>query len=300
MNEVKILNLSGAATKISGLAGASDYIFNVKGFRPTDITGISSGALLTVPIAMRKWDILRDFTQSFTLDDIFDRKPVNKNNKITLNAKIRAISGKPSFGTQGNLYKTLAKVVTPDDFKRYQSGDYPNCWVGSVDVRTGSRLIANLKESKYSYDDFLKLVIASASIPLAVEPVCYNGMILYDGGIRNHILSTWAIEYFGDKIKEIISVFSRPEDYSSILDINWRPKNLINVFERYNDINTIEISKRDEKLEQILLDIINNKNKIYSRQIFIPSIIKELYDTDPKKLRKLYNAGFKAAASKLS
>ena len=52
-NTRKILNLSGAGTKISGLAGACDYIFNVCGYRPTDISGISSGGILAIPIALR-------------------------------------------------------------------------------------------------------------------------------------------------------------------------------------------------------------------------------------------------------
>jgi len=300
VQDIIILNLSGAATKIAGLAGVADYLYNVLGYRPTDITGISSGALLTVGIAMRKWDVLRDFTQSFTLDDIFDRKPVNKKNKITLNAKIRAIIGKPSLGTQGNLYKTLRKVITPEDFKRYQEGDFPNCWIGSVDVKTGARFICNVKESKYSYDDYLHIVIASTSIPLAVEPVLYKDMILFDGGIRNHILSAWALEYYGPRVKETISVFSRPEEYHGILDRDWEARNIINVFERYNDITVIEISKRDEREEKLQLALMKkDKHKIKNAQVFIPSIIKELYDTDPTKLRKLYSAGFKAAANKL-
>ncbi len=99
-----VLNLSGAATKIPGLAGAADYIYNVAGFRPTDITGISSGALLAVPVAMRKWDVLREISQTFTLDDIFSIKPVNEDNKITARAKFRALTGKSSFGKQDNLY----------------------------------------------------------------------------------------------------------------------------------------------------------------------------------------------------
>lgn len=295
MEERRILNLSGAATKIAGLAGATDYIFNMAGYRPTDITGISSGALLALPIALRKWDGLRNLTQTFTLDDIFDSKPVNEENKITLKAKLRAIFGKSSFGTQNNLYKTLKKLITEEDFKRYQEGDFPNVWIGSVDFITGSRYIVNIKDKKIGYCDYLLLVNASASIPLAVEAVHYKDMILYDGGVRNHILSAWALENIPN-VKETISVFSRPQNYSSILDRDWNDKNMIKVFERYSDISIIEISKRDEKEEQLL---IATSRGIKNRQIFIPSIIKEMYDTDPDKLRKLYNAGFKSAGSSM-
>lgn len=297
-----ILNLSGASTKIAGLAGAADYTFNVLGYRPTDITGISSGALLAIPIAMRKWDILREMTQTFTLDDIFDIKPINKDNKITVRAKIRALIGKVSFGTQNNLYDTIEKVVTREEFSRYQDGDYPNVWMGSVDFKTGSRCIMNVKDKKVDYDEFLLLVNASSSIPLAVEPVHYKDMILFDGGVRNHILSAWALRNI-EHITQTISIFSRPDNFTNILNEAWYDKNMISVFERYTDIETLEVSKRDEKEESLLLEVFNNrrpKNKIKNAQIFIPSIIKEMYDTDPAKLRKLYNAGFKAAASELN
>lgn len=293
--ERRILNLSGAATKIAGLAGAVDYIYNMAGYRPTDITGISSGALLALPIALRKWDGLRNLTQTFTLDDIFDSKPINEENKITFKAKLRAIFGKSSFGTQNNLYKTLKKLITEEDFKRYKEGDFPNVWVSSVDFKTGSRYITNIKDKKVSYGDYLLLVTASASIPLAVEAVKYKDMILYDGAVRNHILSAWAIENIPN-VKESISVFSRPQNYSSILDREWNDKNMIKVFERFSDITIIEISKRDEKEEQLL---ITNSNGIKNRQIFIPYIVKEMYDTDPDKLRKLYHAGFKSAGSSM-
>ena len=300
--ERHLLNLSGAATKIAGLAGASDYTFNILGYRPTDITGISSGALLAVPIAMRMWDNLRDLSQTFPLEDIFDRKPVNEKNKITFKAKIRAIVGKVSLGTQNNLYKTLRNIISEETFHRYQDGEYPNVWIGSVDFKTGSRYIVNIKEKKYSYEDYLFLVNASASIPLAVEPVIYNDMVLYDGATRNHILSAWALENM-ENVRESISIFARPEKYDDILDSTWKPKNMISVFERYSDINLIEVSKRDEKEERLLVEIFNNrrpKNKIKNAQVFVPSIIKEMYDTDPVKLRKLYNSGFKAAASELN
>ena len=182
--ERKVLNLSGAATKIAGLAGVSDYIHNIKGFRPTDITGISSGALLSLPIALRKWDFIRELTQTFTLDDIFDSKPINEDNKITFKAKLRVALGNPSLGTQNNLYKTLQKIITKEEFKRYQEGNYPNVWVGSVDFKTGSRYIVNIKDKEISYEEYQILVNASASIPLAVESVKYKGMLLYGGFSR--------------------------------------------------------------------------------------------------------------------
>jgi predicted patatin/cPLA2 family phospholipase len=296
----KILNLSGGGTRISGLAGACDYIFNILGYRPTDISGISSGAILAIPIALRKWDIVREFTQTFTIDNIFDKKPINGKNKLSLGARLRAIFGHSSFGTQNNLLSTINKIVSEEEYKRFQNGDFPNVWIGSVDFKSSSRFIVNIKDEKYTYDDFLKLINASASIPLAVEGVHFNDMILYDGGVRNHILSHWMLENIPN-VSENISIFARPKKYEHVLDNNWCDCNIVSVFTRLTDITAIEISKKDEIEENYLIEIINNKktHKIKSKQIFIPYVIKELYGVNPTKLRKLYNFGFKSATNAL-
>jgi predicted patatin/cPLA2 family phospholipase len=293
--KLKVLNLSGAATKIAGLAGAAYYTFNDYGYRPDIITGISSGAILTLPIALRKWDVLNEMVKNFTLGDIFDLPPVNEENKVRFTAYIRAAIGKSSFGTQNNLPKTLSKVITEKDFERYQKGNYPDCYIGSVDFKSGSRHITNLKDKNVSYCEFLMLVNASASIPLAVEPVRYKDMLLYDGGTRNHILSGWVLRNFED-IEENISIYSRPKDYYGLLDPTWNDNNLINVFQRYTDISVIEISKRDEREETYLTE----KKNIDTKQIFIPSVIKELYDTDHDKLTMLYDVSYKEAKKILS
>lgn len=290
-----ILNLSGAATKIAGLAGAAYYVFNDYNFRPNIITGISSGAILTVPIAMRKWDTVNYLVKNFGLTDIFDKPPVNEKNKVRFNAYVRAAIGKSSFGTQGNLPKTLSKVITEEDWFRYQCGDYPECYIGSVDFRTGSRFITNLKDKGISYKMYLTLVNASASIPLAVEPVKIGDKILYDGGTRNHILGAWALKKFPN-IKESISVYARPKDYFGLVNPDWTDGNLIDVFERYTDISMIEVSKRDER-EEIYTSTVWG---VDHKQIFIPSIIKDLYDTDPVKMSMLYDVGYKEAEKELT
>ena len=126
-------------------------------------------------------------------------------------------------------------------------------------------------------------------------------MILYDGGVRNHILSPWMLENIPN-VSEVISVFARPQNYEHILDTSWVGTNMISVFMRLTDIDSIEISKKDEIEEKYLIELISNRKKtiIKNKQIFIPYIIKDLYDTNPIKLRKLYNFGFKSATNALA
>ena len=299
--ERRVLNLSGASTKVAGLAGACDFLYNVYGYRPTDITGISSGALLSLPIVLRKWEAIRELTQTLTLDDIFDRKPLNEDNKTTFNAKFRVITGKSSLGTQNNLKDTLKRMVSFEDYDRYQKGDYPNIWVSSVDFVTGSRYIKNIKDKSLTYDDYINIINASASIPLAVEGVKIDDMILFDGAVRNHILSVWSLKNINN-IVESVSVFARPEDYTNTLPKNWTDKNILSVFDRYSSMSVIEISKRDEVEENLLVELMNvkNKTKIKHNQIFIPNVMEGMYDTNPNRLRNLYTSGFKSAANKFT
>jgi predicted acylesterase/phospholipase RssA len=56
---MKIYNLSGGATKIGGLFAKSERIIKEFGYKPDVISGVSSGALLVLPIALGKWDELK-------------------------------------------------------------------------------------------------------------------------------------------------------------------------------------------------------------------------------------------------
>ena len=76
------------------------------GYKPKYITGISAGSILAVPIALGLYDEIKEFVTNFTLDDIFDIKPVNSKGDLTFCAGFRAITGKESFGSQKNLIKT--------------------------------------------------------------------------------------------------------------------------------------------------------------------------------------------------
>tara|TARA_R110002124_G_scaffold283449_2_gene459493 strand:- start:12221 stop:12427 length:207 start_codon:yes stop_codon:yes gene_type:complete len=49
---MKVLNFSGGAFKASGHVGASEVLIK-NGYKPDIITGVSLGAVLAVPIALR-------------------------------------------------------------------------------------------------------------------------------------------------------------------------------------------------------------------------------------------------------
>lgn len=287
---MKHLGISGGGTKIGGLFGVIETLF-AKGFLPDIISGISAGALLSLPVAMGKFDETRELVKNITLDDFFSQKPIKENGSLTLGAVWKATNGKPYLGKQENLEKKIRSVISENDFKKYKKESmYPVCIVGAVDFITGSRKFINLKN--IDYEAFPKVVNASSSLPVFTNGIKIKiddiDTYLYDGGVRDHIATAWVLDEseFKDKITESVSVFSRPEDYK-VLPSKFNDKNIIKILERYVDITNVEISKNDE----FMLDKICKAKNIRNTKLFLPRIMKSTYDTNRERLLLMYKAG---------
>ena len=287
---MKHLGISGGGTKIGGLFGVIETLYK-KGFRPDIISGISAGAILSVPVAMGKFDEIRDLVLHITLDDFFSKKPVKENGSLTWSALWKAVISKPYLGRQENLEKKIRSVITENDFVDYkQKSKYPVCIIGAVDFLSGARKFVNLKE--VDYKSYPKLVNASSSLPVFSKgiqtKIDKNDSYLFDGGVRDHIATAWILSesVYKDKITESISIFSRPEDYK-VLPSEFKDKNIIKILERYVDITNVEISKNDE----YMLDKICKAKKIRNTKLFLPRIMKSTYDINRERLLLMYKAG---------
>jgi predicted acylesterase/phospholipase RssA len=278
---MKIYNLSGGATKIGGLFAKSERIIKEFGYKPDVISGVSSGALLALPIAMGKWDELKFLIHNIKLEDIFDNSPVSKKGKITLKAIWRLLMGKPSFGTQNNLRLTLSKLITEGDFDKYINGNYPKVFIGVTNFNTGEFELINI-QSLY-YEQYLDYVIASASIPFAVEGVEIEGDIYFDGGVLHHTCTTEVIRKYKSKVTHCITIFSRPRNMDLSYDL-FNQIDITQVAKQYENISTAYASLTDQVVEKELC----TQYKIKNIQVFCPSVLKSLYDVDPTRLKELY------------
>jgi predicted acylesterase/phospholipase RssA len=278
---MKIFNISGGATKISGLFAKSERIIKEFGYKPDIISGVSSGALLTLPIAMGKWDELKQLVNTITLEHIFDNPPVNKKGKITLKSIWRILIGKPSFGTQNNLRKTLSSLITEKDFDKYISGKYPKVFIGVTNFNTGGFELINVCD--ITYEQYLDYTVASASIPFAVEGVEINGDIYFDGGVLHHTCSTEIIRKFKSKITHCITVFSRPRNINLSYEL-FDQIDITQVAKQYERISTAYTSLTDQVVEKELC----TQYKIKNIQVFCPNVLKSLFDVDSERLKELY------------
>lgn len=281
---MKHLGISGGATKIAGQAGAAITVLRDLGYKPDYISGISAGSILSLPLALGLYDIIEKEVLGMNLDKIFSIKPVKSNGSLTLRGIIRALMSESSLGEMGGLRKTLERIITKERFNNYKkSNKYADVIIGSVDYKTGSRKYKFVRD--LSYEDYLDNVLASSAIPVYAPSVNIKDYILYDGGVRDHCPTPWVLENI-EGITKSVSIYSRPED-NHILDPAWKPENVIKVFERTLQIVLTELSKKDEWKEKF---ICKDKN-IVSDIIYLPSILKELYDTDPGRILELYNKG---------
>ena len=299
---MKHLGISGGGTKISGLFGVAESIIYERGYVPDIISGISAGAILALPLALGKREIIKEQVLNLTMDDFFNVSPIRKNGKIkTLNAIFKLLGGKHYLGEQKNLEKTISKAVSKSEFEDYKKDDTKAiCIVGSVDFYTGKRFYINLKD--VSYDDFLKFVNASSSIPIFTPGIEMDGPIydfegetidfpkhlLFDGGVRDHSPSHKILEsqHPDFQITETTSIFSRPDDIRDILQPkNFAPRNLLSILERYVAITNAEVSKNDEIQENLT---IFKKRIIDHGTFYLPRIMQGVYDVDKERLRKLY------------
>lgn len=287
------LSLSGGSTKISAIAGAAVTACVNYNFEPNYITGISAGAIISLPLALGMYDEVEYWAKNFEPGDVFSEKPyaLEETNwaktKTAFKSIIQIIKGSPSLGKQDALNKTLMKIVSPELFEEYKKNNrYPTVFVGAVEYKTGKKQYFNIKNS--TYEQWLEYTNASASIPIFVEARKFDNGYWYDGGMRDHLGSHWLMENYN--LTEHISIYSRAKDYDIAIG-EWEPGNILKVLMRTIDILNMEKSKNDEWKENTLSESKNIKNT----QIFLPIVTESTYEWSPELMIEWYQLGVEQA-----
>ena len=280
----KALGISGGGFAIPGLAGAAEQVLS-SGYKPDIISGISSGSILTFILVGSKNPIgvIKANAIGFNSDVAFEHPPMNEKGKITLRAIWTGLRNN-YLASQDNLEETLKSFVSENEWFDYiYNPDSPDAIVIAVDYYTGARRKYNLRYE--TYDNAIKIVRASSTIPVFADPVYFRDDMLYDGGVRNHIPTEWVLENYED-IEETVSIFSRPADFAKIKaedDLD----GLVSVLLRTLQIMEYEISKSNERMA----DLICETRGIKSSNIYLPSLLKDAYDINHQAQMELYNAG---------
>ena len=283
---MQVLNLAiaGAASKITFLYGAVKCLYVGFKMKPANISGISSGALVTLFAALERFD-LEDVLINATAKDIFKVSPMNKNGKLSARAIGRILTGKRSLGDQSNLKKTLKKHITEEEFEAYKLDlNSPNAFIGAVNYDTGAIKYFNLKE--LDFNKAIDVVSASASIPGVAEGEVIDGDLYYDGGVVDYIGSSWLAN--NATCDHLISVYSRPEKYPVK---HKEMKGIISVIARTIGLLTKNVSIDDEVLTDSVCQLANIKHtKVFTQH----PLMAETFKFDKDLNRAMFQLGIEA------
>ena len=279
------IGISGGGFAISGLAGGVFELLE-SGIKPDVVSGVSSGSILTFILCASKnpLSVIENNAIGFKTTDVFSKPPFGKRGKLTLSAIWNGIFNN-YLSKQDRLIPLLKTMVSETEW-----GDYindpksPDGIIMSVDFIKGSREFVNIKD--YSYEDALSLVLASSSIPVFVKSVDFKDKVLYDGGVRNHILTEWILDKYD--VSESYSVFSRPEDFKKFTTKD-KLKTLPQVLMRTIEIMENEISKSDEQLANLKA----SETGIVHKNFYIKNILDNVYDDNKDKQIELFEYGKK-------
>lgn len=321
--EKAALFMSGAAMKISFMAGAAINLIR-KGTVFNTFVGISSGSILSFSLAVGKITETEDFMLKYTQKDVFKERPNSIKGMIM--SFYRLITGKSYILDQSKLEETIKSVISQRDFDLWKDNPKsPDCYVGVVDMKNGEIKYFDLKN--YTYDQSVKLVLASSSIPFFTKPVEMFNKVLVDGGNRDHIGSSNFLTDYNSKYDRIYSIFSRPfhennfekwklpksskkgvilfwlwalvyvtpeivpgEDFLSLilLGLCLKQVNIHKVLLRSIEIFNLETSLNDEKIT----DYICKEKGIEQVKIFAPyKLSSKTYDITPETSKKWYRMG---------
>lgn len=274
------VSMSGGATKIAGIL-ASLQVLKEYGIKPCVYSGVSSGAIMAFAAATGNLEKSGGYILNMKPKDVFSILPMYGNGCPTPIAVWRLITLKNSLGSMNALRKTIKKVISKESFEEYRNDpDSPDAIVMFVNISNAKREFVNLKD--VDYDKAIECVMASSSIPGIVKPVKIDGEMYYDGGLRDHTISQYILENYD--LDEHYSIYTRPEylnDYTKEMNI---PKYVISVLLRSILIYSLEISKSDEKVE----DLLALQNNVNNTKIYMPRVLKSTYDMNIGRLRELY------------
>lgn len=141
------------------------------------VAGISTGALMSGLVSLRKWDVLKEAYTSVTNDSIFDSKwyrpkPVTKKGKINifsiLYVLINRMFGRSnsinSLGTTKNMRKLIDKFLTEEDFNTIKNFN-KEVAVASVNLNQFPAGEHYFSTDDQKFEDFKDWMWASASVP---------------------------------------------------------------------------------------------------------------------------------------
>lgn len=201
------------------------------------VNGCSTGALMAPLVALEQYDKLKDVYTSVTAEDIFSVNPFDsKGNLKIFNALWRLTTGKKTLGETQSLYKLIQSSFPEKEFNRLNK-------TGKKVIITVCNISKTYNNTEYvtneecSYENFIKFMLASASVPLIGSIVEINGQEYVDGGTTEALPLLKTLQY---KPQEVDCYLHDTEPVSSSKQ---NVKNIFNLGGRVFNISKAEMQK---------------------------------------------------------
>lgn len=252
------------------------------------ILGVSTGALLAPMVALGYYDRIKEIYTTTGQKDVFNVNPVNSKGHIrVLNAVIRTLMGKTSFGETLNLKKLIKVCFTESDYNEIKRRG-KEVIVAAQNLQSDPARIEYKSTKNCNYDDFCDWLFASSSPPIMGSYLEKDGYQYTDAGLTEIISIRKAIEMGATEIDVIMHRTRLTIANSNHSDKPKKThiKNMFHAFGRYVDIMRYEI-ERNDLLDGIELAKMNkcklNINWLPSKPDFSSMVF------DKAKMEALYN-----------
>jgi predicted acylesterase/phospholipase RssA len=203
------LVISGGGAKGAFAAGVIRQIFRAyrsKGWFSI-IGGCSTGALIT-PLA-GLLGAPAEIAEQALQELVRQYSNVNTSDILEKNSVIEFIKRQNCLNSSAPLRKRVNQVFRPDCFEWLQREDMPYCYVVYTNYQSGNLEVASPKDPGMTRERFIDAMIASASVPVVMEPTIIDGQVCYDGGVRDLLPFTRAIDLGAETIVPIMLDSSR-------------------------------------------------------------------------------------------
>ena len=134
------------------------------------VVGISTGAIMSPLVALKKWDSLKEAYTTINRHTIFDRKwykptPITKKGKLNkLSILLTLLLGQKSVGTSTNLRKEIDRFFPKSYFDRLKYS-YKEIFIGVQNLAQNPSDIHYFNNIETEYEDFKDWMWCSANFP---------------------------------------------------------------------------------------------------------------------------------------
>lgn len=250
------LVISGGGAKGAFAVGVIKYLydqysqdnwFSIVGGTSTGALIAPMAALISQPDPIRKeaMDTLVHLYSNVTTSDILEKQGITE------------LLVRQDCLYESDPLHTLIHQHFPDDwFNRLKQAAAPDCYVVYTNYQTGQKVAASPKDANMTRESFIKCMMASASVPVIMEATKIGEEVCYDGGVRDLLPFSNAID-LGAEI--IVPIFLEPERFN---ETKAKFKRVDKILLRTLAILVDEVGINDHKMAELVNTAIQAKKEI--------------------------------------